>query len=86
LNIGQFLFASDFISRIRSTRGKHTGMTDLTTCTTSTLTRIEFSIEVGSVSRFVLLSGQSPLLILFDLFDSLQETIDQLDCKESQKD
>jgi hypothetical protein len=50
-------------------------MTDLTTCTTSTFTRIEFSIEVGSVSRFVLLSGQSSLLILFDLFDSLQETV-----------
>lgn len=79
LNIGQFLFASNFISRIRSMKGGHTGMTDLTTCTTSTFTRIELSIEVGSVSRFVLLSGQSPLLILFDLLDGFEESVSQLD-------
>jgi hypothetical protein len=50
-------------------------MTDLTTCTTSTFTRVEFSVEVGSVSRFVLLPGESPLLILFDLFDGLEEPV-----------
>jgi hypothetical protein len=58
-------------------------MTNLTTCTTSTFTRVEFSIEVGSVSRLVLLPSQSPLLILFDLFDGLQETIDQLYCTKA---
>ena len=60
-------------------------MTNLTTCTTSSFTRIEFSVEIGSVSRFVLLPGESPFLILFDLFDSLQKTIDQLDCKKPPK-
>jgi hypothetical protein len=58
-------------------------MTDLATSPTSTFTRVEFSIEVGSVSRLVLLPSQSPLLVLLDLLDGLQETIDQLGCKKA---
>lgn len=57
-------------------------MTDLTACTTSTFTRIEFSVKVRSVSRFVLLPSQSPLLVLLDLFNSLQESVRQLYCTE----
>jgi hypothetical protein len=49
-------------------------MTDLTTCSTSPFTGIQFSVKVGPASRLVLLSCQSPFLVLLDFIDGLHET------------
>lgn len=49
-------------------------MSDLATCTTAALTRVELAVKVGSTSGLVLLSRESSFLVLLDLFERFHET------------